>query len=86
MIWELIKEKLIFPFLELDIKSYDLGMEYRDETDDKGKENGCIHYLRLKMHVHIHVLYIWQVIVRSCACQIQFVAWLAQTANAPPQL
>ena len=36
VIWELIKEKLIFPFVELDVKSYDLGIEYRDETDDKG--------------------------------------------------
>ena len=36
IIWELIKDKLIFPFVELDVKSYDLGMEYRDETDDKG--------------------------------------------------
>jgi len=36
VIWELIKEKLIFPFVELDIKSYDLGIEYRDQTDDQG--------------------------------------------------
>ena len=36
VIWELIKEKLIFPFVELDVKSYDLGIEHRDETDDKG--------------------------------------------------
>ncbi|XP_065913811.1 isocitrate dehydrogenase [NADP] cytoplasmic-like [Dysidea avara] len=35
IIWELIKEKLIHPYVELDIKSYDLGIEYRDETDDK---------------------------------------------------
>lgn len=37
VIWELIKEKLIFPFIELDVKSYDLGIEYRDQTDDKGQ-------------------------------------------------
>ena len=36
MIWELIKEKLIFPYVDLDVKSYDLGMEYRDETNDQG--------------------------------------------------
>ena len=35
IIWELIKEKLIFPFVELDIKSYDLGIENRDATNDK---------------------------------------------------
>ncbi|KAJ3313444.1 isocitrate dehydrogenase (NAD(+)) idh1 [Boothiomyces sp. JEL0838] len=27
--------ELIFPFLDLDIKYYDLGMEYRDQTDDQ---------------------------------------------------
>ena len=35
VIWELIKDKLIFPYVELDVKSYDLGIEYRDETEDK---------------------------------------------------
>ena len=40
VIWELIKEKLIFPFLELDVKSYDLGIEHRDATDDKGEDVG----------------------------------------------
>ncbi len=35
IIWQFIKEKLIFPYLDLDIKYYDLGMEKRDETDDQ---------------------------------------------------
>ncbi len=35
IIWQFIKDKLIFPYLDLDIKYYDLGMEYRDETDDQ---------------------------------------------------
>jgi isocitrate dehydrogenase len=35
IIWSLIKEKLIFPFLDLPIDYYDLGMENRDATDDK---------------------------------------------------
>jgi len=35
IIWKLIKDKLIFPFLDLDIDYYDLGMEHRDATDDK---------------------------------------------------
>ncbi|RMX45465.1 hypothetical protein pdam_00023242 [Pocillopora damicornis] len=37
IIWELIKDKLIFPYVELDVKSYDLSIENRDETDDKVK-------------------------------------------------
>ncbi|EYU41406.1 hypothetical protein MIMGU_mgv1a005492mg [Erythranthe guttata] len=35
VIWTFIKEKLIFPFVELDIKYYDLGLPHRDATDDK---------------------------------------------------
>lgn len=35
IIWKFIKEKLIFPYLDLDIKYYDLGIENRDATDDK---------------------------------------------------
>ncbi|KAJ0100473.1 hypothetical protein Patl1_20942 [Pistacia atlantica] len=33
--WKSIKDKLIFPFLELDIKYFDLGLPHRDATDDK---------------------------------------------------
>jgi isocitrate dehydrogenase len=35
IIWKFIKDKLILPYLDLDIKYYDLGMEYRDETNDQ---------------------------------------------------
>jgi isocitrate dehydrogenase len=35
IIWKLIKDKLILPFLDLQIDYYDLGMEHRDATDDK---------------------------------------------------
>ncbi|HAK89786.1 MAG TPA: NADP-dependent isocitrate dehydrogenase [Nitrospiraceae bacterium] len=35
IIWHLIKEKLILPFLDVDLKYYDLGIKRRDETDDK---------------------------------------------------
>src|ERR687895_252981 len=35
IIWKFIKDKLILPYLELDIKYYDLGIEYRDQTDDQ---------------------------------------------------
>jgi len=35
IIWKFIKDKLILPYLDLDIKYYDLGVEYRDKTDDK---------------------------------------------------
>ncbi len=35
IIWALIKEKLILPYLDIDLKYYDLGIESRDKTDDK---------------------------------------------------
>jgi isocitrate dehydrogenase len=35
IIWQLIKDKLILPYVDLDIKYYDLGVEYRDQTNDK---------------------------------------------------
>jgi isocitrate dehydrogenase len=35
IIWKFIKEKLILPYLDIDIKYYDLGIEYRDETNDQ---------------------------------------------------
>ncbi|KXK20575.1 MAG: isocitrate dehydrogenase [Candidatus Parvibacillus calidus] len=34
IIWKFIKDKLILPYLDIDIKYYDLGVEYRDATDD----------------------------------------------------
>ncbi|KUJ15770.1 putative isocitrate dehydrogenase [Mollisia scopiformis] len=35
IIWKDIKDKFIHPYLDIDLKYYDLGLEYRDETNDK---------------------------------------------------
>jgi isocitrate dehydrogenase len=35
VIWKMIKDRLILPFLDLKIQYFDLGIEHRDETDDK---------------------------------------------------
>ena len=35
VIWEFIKNKLILPYLDLDIKYYDLGIKNRDNTSDQ---------------------------------------------------
>src|ERR1700733_9979192 len=35
IIWSFIKNKLILPYLDIDLKYYDLGMESRDATDDQ---------------------------------------------------
>nr|WP_294850139.1 NADP-dependent isocitrate dehydrogenase [uncultured Sphingomonas sp.] len=35
IIWEWIRERLIKPYLDIDLKYYDLGIEHRDATDDQ---------------------------------------------------
>lgn len=35
IIWHFIKEKLIHPYLDIDLKYYDLGIEHRDATNDQ---------------------------------------------------
>ena len=35
IIWQLIKDKLIHPYLDLDLQYFDLGVEHRDATGDK---------------------------------------------------
>ena len=35
IMWSFIKSKLILPYLDIELKYYDLGIEYRDKTDDQ---------------------------------------------------
>jgi isocitrate dehydrogenase len=35
IIWQLIKDKLIHPYLDIDLRYYDLSIEYRDQTNDQ---------------------------------------------------
>ncbi len=35
IIWKMIKDKLILPFLDIDLKYYDLGIKHRDDTGDR---------------------------------------------------
>lgn len=35
ILWKMIKEELLLPFIDLKTEYYDLGLEYRNETDDK---------------------------------------------------
>jgi isocitrate dehydrogenase len=35
IIWGFIKQKLILPYLDIELKYFDLGIEYRDQTDDQ---------------------------------------------------
>ena len=35
VMWKMVKEKLLFPYLDMNLEYYDLGLKKRDETDDK---------------------------------------------------
>ena len=35
IIWKFIKDKLVLPYLDIDIKYFDLGIEHRDATNDQ---------------------------------------------------
>ena len=35
VMWKMVKEKLLFPYLDMNLEYYDLGLKHRDETDDK---------------------------------------------------
>jgi len=35
ILWQMIKDELLIPFVELNTEYYDLGLKYRDETDDR---------------------------------------------------
>ncbi len=35
IIWSFIKQQLVLPYLDIDLKYFDLGIEHRDETDDR---------------------------------------------------
>lgn len=42
ILWGMIKEHLLYPFLELNTEYYDLGLENRDRTDDKVTEESAL--------------------------------------------
>ena len=35
IMWKMVKDKLLLPFLDMDLKYYDLHIKYRDDTDDR---------------------------------------------------
>merc|ERR1712127_1101365 len=65
IIWEKIKETLIFPYLKLDCLYYDLGLPHRDATDDQVTfEKKCGRVLMVRSVTFSVVLYS---VNRSCA-------------------
>ena len=48
ILWKMIKDELLTPFIDLKTDYYDLGLEYRNETDDQvllyyGNLNSSLH-------------------------------------------
>ncbi len=41
ILWKMIKDELLIPFIDLKTEYYDLGLEHRDETDDKVTEDAA---------------------------------------------
>jgi isocitrate dehydrogenase len=51
IIWQMIKDKLVFPYLDVECLYYDLGLPYRDQTDDQVTIDSA--YATLKHNVAI---------------------------------
>jgi isocitrate dehydrogenase len=51
VLWALVKEKLILPFVDLKTEYYDLGLKNRDDTDDEVTRESARAILRLKVGV-----------------------------------
>ena len=51
VLWAVIKEKLLEPFVELKTEYYDLGLKHRDDTDDKVTYDAAAAIKRLKVGV-----------------------------------
>lgn len=41
ILWQMIKDELLIPFIDLKTEYYDLGLKYRDETDDRVTEDAA---------------------------------------------
>eukprot|EP00243_Klebsormidium_subtile_P000677 TRINITY_DN1114_c0_g1_i1.p1 TRINITY_DN1114_c0_g1~~TRINITY_DN1114_c0_g1_i1.p1 ORF type:complete len:203 (+),score=23.42 TRINITY_DN1114_c0_g1_i1:109-717(+) len=69
IIWQMIKDKLIFPFLELDIKYFDLGVEHRDATDDKVTHDAAEATLKRPSTTSDHVSQLVPASLRQAICR-----------------
>ena len=79
VLWQWIKEELIFPFLDLPIEYYDLGMEYRDKV---GWKPLFVHFLRsICAFFFFLIVFSYPTHTHTFCCkndeQKKFNAWLA---------
>ena len=64
IMWQFIKDKLIHPYLDLELKYFDLGIEKRDETDDQITVDAANAIAECRARLHA---------VRIRQCQLQAV-------------
>ncbi|GJM93694.1 hypothetical protein PR202_ga10276 [Eleusine coracana subsp. coracana] len=68
--WKSIKDKLIFPFVDLDIKYYDLGILHRDATDDKVTVEAAEATLKYNVAIKCATITPGTLIVRQMKCTV----------------
>ena len=49
ILWKMIKDELLLPFIDLKTEYYDLGLEYRDETNDQVTVDSALAAKRLNV-------------------------------------
>ena len=58
ILWKIIKDELIYPFVDLKSEYYDLGLEHRNETDDKVTTDETVFSITLKVKIEVNDDYI----------------------------
>ncbi len=51
ILWQMIKDNLLLPYIDLKTEYYDLGLEYRDQTDDKVTTDSALATKKYKVAV-----------------------------------
>ena len=60
IIWQFIKDKLILPYLDIELDYYDLGVENRDKTNDKVTVDSAN---EIKKYGEMSGLFMWELIM-----------------------
>ena len=56
IIWKFIKDKLILPYISVDLKYYDLGIKNRDFTDDQVTINAANAIKKFNVGINVQLL------------------------------
>ena len=56
ILWQMIKDDLLLPFIDLKTEYYDLGLEHRNETDDQVTVDSALATKKYKVAVNVRLL------------------------------